>query len=277
MMASYSKVFKASHLSLMEEVKVISQPLISSNRQVDENHVESDQETVEGKGTQKAQELIQVAKAQAQEIIDTAEQKALSLEAETKEKINNWWEENQKKLEVMALEAEQQGLKEGLETGKREAVVKVQQEYHGKLEQVKQLLQQGYEQKEAIISEAEPFLLELSFVIATQIIKQELESYPDKFMELIKQQILRFKEKEFITICVHPDDFDFIQTQRAHLVAVVNGETEIKIIPDLSVSSKGCIIRTAYGSVDAGIDTQIEEIKKVILEVRREQESDFIS
>jgi len=40
---------------------------------------------------------------------------------------------------------------------------------------------------------------------------------------------------------------------------------------------KGCIIRTAYGSVDARIDTQIEEIKKVILEARREPDSGIVS
>ncbi|WP_412176713.1 FliH/SctL family protein [Bacillus sp. T3] len=39
---------------------------------------------------------------------------------------------------------------------------------------------------------------------------------------------------------------------------------------DHSVSQQGCIIRTAYGSIDARIDTQIEEIKKAILEIGRE-------
>jgi flagellar assembly protein FliH len=276
-MSSYSKVFKASNLSLLEEVKVITQPLIPINLQADETDVESHQEDDEGKGIHNVNQLIQEAKEKAQAIIDMAEKNARSLEASTTDKINQWWEENQQKLEAMSLEAKQQGFEEGLATGKQEAKTQIQQEYQGKLEQVQDLLHLAYEQKESIILEAEPFLLHLSTVIASQIVKQELESHPDKFLELIKQHILRFKEKESITVCVHPDDFDFIQAQRVQLVAVVNGETEIKIIPDHSVSPKGCIIRTAYGSVDARIDTQIEEIKKVILEARREPESGIIS
>lgn len=277
MMASYSKVFKASNLSLMEEVKVISQPIIPINLPFETSNEDGYQEANKSKVTHEAHQLIEEAKAQAQLIIDRAEQNSRSLEADSTEKINQWWQENHKRLAAMSLEAEHQGYQEGYAKGTQEAKEQIEKEYHGKLEQVTALIQQAYEQKEAIISEAEPFLLEMSTVIASQIVKQDLESSPEKFVELIKQHILRFKEKEFITVCVHPDDFEFILRERAQLVAVVNGETEIKIIPDHSVSSKGCIIRTAYGSVDARIDTQIEEIKKVILEIRREPESDFIS
>jgi flagellar assembly protein FliH len=261
----------------MEEVKVIAQPITSHNPQG--NETDSGQNkggVMEGNATQSAQQVIQEANDQAQAIIDRAQQHARSIEADAENKISHWWTENEKKFEVLSLEAEQQGFKEGLVLGRQEAEAEIQQKYQEKVEQVQQLLTQGYEQKAAIISEAEPFLLELSTVIAKQIVKQELDSNPEKFVELIKQHILRFKEKEVITVCVHPGDFDFIQSQRAHLVAIVNGETEIKIIPDPTVSEKGCIIRTAYGSVDARIDTQIEEIKKVILEARREPESGII-
>lgn len=275
-MASYSKVFKASNVSLMGEVKVITPP-VSLHMTVADEEFSLPQAAEEDAGIQKSSEMLEEAKEQAEAIIAAAEQHAQTIEAAAEGEINQWWEENQKKLESMSLEAQQQGYMEGLARGKEEAETAVRKEYEGQLAQINQLLQQSYEEKEAIVSEAEPFLLELSTVIATQIIKQELESNPEKFVELIKQHILRFKEKEFITICVHPADFDFIQSQRAHLIAVVNGETEIRIIPDHSVTEKGCIIRTAYGSIDARIDTQIEEIKRVILEARRTPESETIS
>ncbi|MFK9090583.1 FliH/SctL family protein [Bacillus salipaludis] len=276
-MASYSKVFKSTNLSLIEEVKVITQPILSTSQIVGEMEGIAQDEGADAEETQQTNQLIQAAKSEAQAIIETAKQNARSIEDATKEKIDQWWEENQQKLAALSLEAKQKGVEEGIVSGKQEAKAQIQEEYQGKIEQVQHLLLQAYEQKETIISEAEPFLLELSTVIASQIVKQELESHPDQFVELIKQHILRFKEKESITVCVHPDDFDFIQSQRIHLIAVVNGETEIKVIPDYSVSLKGCIIRTAYGSVDARIDTQIEEIKRVILEARREPYSGIIS
>lgn len=276
-MASFSKVFKASHLSLIDEVKVISQPLISIPLSSGEGNQGLLHEEDNRNASLHSHLLAEEAKEQAQAIIEAAQEEALLMKTSAEQQISEWWEENEKKLQALTLEAKESGFDDGFQMGKQAAESEIQQTYQVKLEQVEQFIQKAYEQKEAIISEAEPFLLELSTAIAEQIIRQELEDQPDKFLHLIKQHILRFKEKESISICVHPEDFEFIESKRALLVAVVNGETEIKVIPDHTVTPKGCIIRTAYGSVDARIDTQIEEIKKVILEARREPESGFIS
>lgn len=269
MMASYSKVFKAAQVSLLPNVKVISKAIQFQDK--DGNSMDQ-QESPEEPLEDKADQVLREAKQQAAEIIEKAQQKAQAFELEASEKINQWWKETEGKFEAVAQEAMERGYQEGFDQGKKEAEELIQRNYREKTEQIQQLLLQAYEDKQTIIAEAEPFLLELSTVIAEQIVKQELEASPEKFIELIKQHILRVKEKDSITVCVHPDDFEFIQAQRSHLLSVVNGETEIKIIPDHSVSPKGCIIRTAYGSVDARIDTQIEEIKKAILEARREPE-----
>jgi len=274
-MTSYSKIFKATQLSVVNGVRVISAPALSKDHQLDETMDDSKEDASDVQ--HKRLEIEENAESKVRELMAEAEQNIQSLEAEAEERINRWWEDNQAKLETMKLEAQQQGYQEGFQNGEQEAKSQIQQEYQERLLQIQSLLEQAYEQKKAIIAEAEPFLLELSTAIASQIIKQELSEHPDKFVELIKQHILRFKEKEFITVCVHPDDFEFIQSQRTHLVAVVNGETEIKIIPDHSVTPKGCIIRTAYGSVDARIDTQLEEIKKVILEAGRESDLETLS
>jgi flagellar assembly protein FliH len=275
-MTSYSKVFKASYLTDSRDVKVVTVPVGNKGNQesTSDDSVQAEKLSVE---TQMVDKIIQDAQLKAQEIILKAKQTVNAMINDAEEKMGLWWEENEKKLEILTQEARETGFQEGMISGKKEVEEKVYLEYKEKIGQVQELLENAYKQKESIILEAEPFLLELSNAIASQIIKQELESYPDKFVELIKQHILRFKEKDFITICVHPMDFEYIQSQRSHLLAVVNGETEIKIVPDHSVTEKGCIIRTAYGSVDARIDTQIEEIKKVIQDARRVPEGEFNS
>jgi flagellar assembly protein FliH len=272
---SYSKVFKASQLSIMNDVKIISQPTVKfvfDGESPLSSHNEEEEKT-----SHQVQLMLEEAKAEAQAIIDSAHKQAQSIEEAAEVKVNQWWEENQKQLEDLSFEAKQLGYQEGFELGRKDSENELKQQYREKMEQIQLLLNQAYQQKEEIIAEAEPFLLELSTVIASQIIKQELDESPEKFIELIKQHILRVKEKESISVCVHPDDFDFIQGQRSHLVAVVNGETEIKIFPDHSISSKGCVIRTAFGSVDARIDTQLEEVKKVILEARRVNDENVVS
>ncbi|MBL4952951.1 flagellar assembly protein FliH [Neobacillus sp. YIM B02564] len=275
MMASYSKIFKAANVSITDEVKVITPVYIPANSSISTDADEA--EKANSLSNSDANLFIQEAEEKAQAIIQEARNKAQAIETAAEERINQWWTENNQKLEEMSLAAKEEGFQAGYISGQQEATAKVEQAYREKLTQAGDILQQAYEQKKAIISEAEPFLLELSTVIASQIIKQELEEYPDKFIELIKQHILRFKEKEHITICVNPDDYPYIQSQRSHLISVVNGETEIKIIPDYSVAAKGCVIRTEYGSIDARIDTQMEEIKRALLEARKVMQHDTVS
>ncbi|WML31527.1 flagellar assembly protein FliH [Neobacillus sp. OS1-32] len=275
MMASYSKIFKAANVSITDEVKVITPVYIPANSSISTDADEA--EKANSLSNSDANLFIQEAEEKAQAIIQEARNKAQAIETAAEERINQWWTENNQKLEEMSLAAKEEGFQAGYISGQQEATAKVEQAYREKLTQAGDILQQAYEQKKAIISEAEPFLLELSTVIASQIIKQELEEYPDKFIELIKQHILRFKEKEHITICVNPDDYPYIQSQRSHLISVVNGETEIKIIPDYSVAAKGCVIRTEYGSIDARIDTQMEEIKRALLEARKVMQHDIDS
>ncbi|MCH6266821.1 FliH/SctL family protein [Neobacillus citreus] len=260
-MNSYSKVFKASDVSVMKEVRVLSQHILPVRGRDGLKTIAPFPEDSE----LQSENFLQEVEEKAAEIIKLAEERALAIEQQAHDNIGRWWEENRTKLEAAEEEAKQRGYQEGFQIGSDEARVMIEQGYQEKINHVQQLLEQAYKDKETIIAEAEPFLLELSTTIAEHIIKKELTAQPGTLIEIIKQHILRFKEKEFITICVHPEDFEFIQSERNHLLAVVNGETEIKIIPDHSVTPKGCIIRTAYGSVDARIDTQIEEIKKVIL------------
>jgi flagellar assembly protein FliH len=53
----------------------------------------------------------------------------------------------------------------------------------------------------------------------------------------------------------------------------LDGQAELSIIPDYSVQDEGCVIRTPLGSVDAKIDTQLKEIKQVLLEIARGSEA----
>ncbi|NMD69094.1 hypothetical protein HHO41_02250 [Bacillus sp. DNRA2] len=269
-MISYSKIFKASQLELTDEVRVIKHPKIELHHDNDESTDASQQEVGFDEDNIMEHPHVLAAAEQAQAIIAQADETMRALERETEEKMKQWWQENHEQLEVMKIDATHQGYEDGYLRGKIEAEAELREAYQEKITQAQQIIEAAYHQKEAIVAEAEPFLLELSTAIASQIIRKELTDNPEKYVELIQQHILRFKEKEYITICVHPDDFDYIQSQHAHIASVVAGETEIKIIPDHSVTSKGVVIRTAYGSIDARIDTQIEEIKKAILEMGRE-------
>ena len=46
-----------------------------------------------------------------------------------------------------------------------------------------------------------------------------------------------------------------------------DSEAELQIVPDVTVDEGGCVVRTSFGSIDARIDTQLSELKAVLMEV----------
>jgi len=54
---------------------------------------------------------------------------------------------------------------------------------------------------------------------------------------------------------------------REELLKGLNGQVELMIFPDSLIIDDGCIIKTLSGTLDAKIDTQLEEIKKNIIDI----------
>lgn len=134
------------------------------------------------------------------------------------------------------------------------------------------VLNEAYQAKDQIIQEAEPFLVELSSAIAEKIIDRQLTEDTDLMLDLIKKNLSRKREQGVITLCVAPSQFSFVQAAREELSFAIDSQAELKILPDASVKDRGCVIRSAYGSVDARIDTQLTEIKKELIRVALDQE-----
>ncbi len=119
--------------------------------------------------------------------------------------------------------------------------------------------------REQIIQEAEPFLVELSCAIAEKIIGQQLTLAPEMAIELIRKSLSRRREQGVITLCVAPGQLAFVQAAREELHFAIDSQAELQILPDSTVKDNGCVIRSAYGSIDARIDTQLAEIKRELM------------
>ncbi|MNV98055.1 flagellar assembly protein H [compost metagenome] len=48
---------------------------------------------------------------------------------------------------------------------------------------------------------------------------------------------------------------------------ILDAQAELQIVPDSSIKEGGCIVRSAFGSIDARVDTQLEAIREQLLKV----------
>ncbi|MEH6905630.1 FliH/SctL family protein [Neobacillus drentensis] len=245
-----SKIFKSTTIS-----PVIEAMLLLSKKRGNDDTTDCIQ------SSQSAEELLLSAEQQAAAILKSAKEQSLLEKEQAVSELENWKRIQQEKVMQDLEDIKQQGFRAGFEQGKQEA----ESEYTSKIQLSQELLTKAYQEKKEIIHESEPFVIDLAIQIASKIIQKELDSKPEVLIEMIKQNLVYSNERSMISICVSPEDFTFVQNQRNQLLESLEGQVEVKILPEHSIEKGGCVIRTSYGSIDARIDVQLKEIKQALL------------
>jgi len=208
--------------------------------------------------------IIEDAELVAEECITRARMESEDIRARAEQEIAAWWEQRRSEDEAIRSRAFEEGYRQGLEAGRTDAERAVRAENESLISEARALLERAHRRKREIIQEAEPFLIELSCAIAEKIIGRQLTLSPEWIADFTRSVLNRRKEKGTVTLCVAPQHFPFLQSVREELLSALDSQAELQILPDPGVKDHGCIVRSAFGSIDARIDTQLQEIKAVL-------------
>lgn len=175
----------------------------------------------------------------------------------------------------------QQSLSTKPQTAKQIEQVRQQAYEEGYAEGVKQGLQQTLQQKSAlkekIISiinklqyplnkideQIEKELLQLSVLIAKQVVRRELQQDPQQIAAVIRECMAILPSSNTQPkIRLHPDDFRCIQ----EIYPTANEEgSGWQLIEDSSISPGGCVVDTHSSHIDATIEARINQISTKML------------
>ncbi len=146
-------------------------------------------------------------------------------------------------------EAFAEGEKAGREMGMKrvDPLVKRLNRYISELEQAKDDLRER----------SETMCIELAFVFAEAIVLQSCDEKREIVSEMVKKALDICEGSADVTIRVRPDDVQYVTARQ---------NAFLKIVPDDSVQEPGFVIETNFGDIDGRISTQLEELKKRILE-----------
>ncbi len=230
--------------------------------------------TEEAAGLQPDQETIALrdqilsdAESFAQERLHDTSQECERMLNEAEQQIDVWWLQKRAEDEAAFESSRKEGYEHGYAQGAAAALEQLQLSWESKIAEAADALKGAYSMREQIIQEAEPFLVELSVAIAEKIIGQQLATAPEMAVELIRKSLSRRREQGVITLCVAPSQLAYVQAAREELHTAIDSQAELHILPDSSVKDNGCVIRSAYGSIDARIDTQLSEIKREMFQL----------
>lgn len=263
----------AEEKRLIEIVEIARASLAEEGSHEEEATVEADPVSDEELETQASRDqILKDAAEMAERQIQQARKQADKLLADARSEIEAWWTQRRQEDETASAEAAESGYQQGLEAGRADAEELVRQEYEGALEEARAILEQAQQQKEAMIEEAEPFLIELSTSIAAKLLNKQLSMEPDWIVDMVKSILSRRREQGTITLCVSPGQFAYLSDAKEELMTALDSQAELLIVPDATVGDHGCVVRSAFGSMDARVDTQLTEIRQVLLQMARRSE-----
>ncbi|MGQ4664619.1 flagellar assembly protein FliH [Metabacillus halosaccharovorans] len=203
--------------------------------------------------------IIQSAKNDADQMIQKAMEESSIIQQQIQFEKSNWDQEHEQLIE----QAKQEGYAEGLELGRQEAL----RQYQSTIEEsnhVIDLSKRDYDEK---IQSAENAILELSIKIAEKIIAVKLSESPNHFLPLVKKGLNEVKEYEHIKIHVHPLYYEFVLSQKDELRTLVTNDTDFNIYANAELNEHDCFIESAFGQIDVSIDTQLEQLKKQLMDL----------
>lgn len=211
---------------------------------------------------QQADYLIQEAMKKA----ETIEKQAQTMLTQARSRIEadqQQWEEEKRRI---AQQAKQQGYEEGLRQGKQEGL----QAYQSLLDEVKAMIELTKQDYYSYMESSEEIILHLGLEIAGKIIGQQLAENPEQLLSLVRSALKEVREHKEIQLFVSVSSYSFIQEYKEELLSLLNGETSLFIYPDEELADTSCIIESSFGRIDASVDSQLNEIKKQLTELLKE-------
>jgi flagellar biosynthesis/type III secretory pathway protein FliH len=135
--------------------------------------------------------------------------------------------------------------------------------------------------KDKYIDEAKKFeeiIIDTALMIASEILNVEISKENEILLNQVKNAISSLEDDEIFSIHLNPEDIEVLENVKSNLTDDRKKMENVKLIPDRSVDKGGCIVRSAAGSIDARIKTQLQNAKAMLqkaLEDQTFEESDF--
>ena len=159
-----------------------------------------------------------------------------------------------------------QGEKDGFELGEKKA--------NKVIENIEKLFDEMSSLKQEILKQHEKEILDLTFAIAEKIVHHLTRFDEGGVKEAVFNALNLAIEKSKIVLNVNPEDYDYIEELRPDLFKKYKELKSITVSSDPSITRGGCFLKTPYGDIDAGIETQLEKIYQCLKDTFNEKENE---
>lgn len=171
-------------------------------------------------------------------------------------------EEAQASAEQIRKEATEKGYNEGY----REAHERAQVEAEEAKRQTEDAIMSLKSAADTVYEQVSDSVLDLALFIAEQVIHIELDRNDQAFLGLVRETLTKVKNQNHIVLRVCKDEYERLFADPNSDVVQELKNSGIEIRQDLSLKGGDCIAETAFGTINAGIRTQLKRLSGVLSE-----------
>ncbi len=192
-----------------------------------------------------AEEILERARAEAREITDRANLEAQQIYDVNMQMIN------EKSKEIQA-----QSRNIGREEGYNEGLAQAQ----AIKDEAENVLQNAYIQRDELLASVEPQMVDLVINIIGKLLPDISVLNPQVILCLIKQGLSGSSIAGEVVVHVSKDDYDYVVENKETVLMMLDTQSKLDIVMDLSLSKSDCIIETPFGNIDCSLDSQYSEL-----------------
>ena len=112
-----------------------------------------------------------------------------------------------------------------------------------------------------MIHDTEHQMVRLALAVARRIVHREISLDPDLLIAIARVAMDRLADSARVTVRLNPEDLAATAAAREAEWA----GTHVEVVPDARLPRGGCRIESEFGTVDAGVDAQLQELGHVLL------------
>lgn len=236
----------------------VAERLADAERLLEDARDESERIPMEARRT--AGELLESSGRQADELVEVARADLARVRAEAAELL----QETVREAERLRVEARQTGHAEGVAEGRVEGNARIDEELAGRLARVTALADSAAVDRRALLRNAEVEVVRLALEIARKILRQELSSDPSVVHRIAEAALEQVAIDGLVKLRVNPADYAELGDYWVRAHGSNEGDRSYEIVADAQVSRGGVVIDTRSGTIDAQVETQLDEISRAL-------------
>lgn len=167
------------------------------------------------------------------------------------------------RLEALERDAYAKGYEAGEREGKAAAAARVD----AMLRQMNSTINEIGALRGGLMRRAERELVRLALAMAERVVRREIDVDRELLAVMARVAIDRLGENAVATIHLNPVD---------HLVITGGREPDpghaVELVSDPAIVRGGCMVKSSFGTIDAGIESQIRELSRALLGEDSEEE-----